>query len=259
MPVRFVSGARGSETLNASSPPKEDKRAKVKVLQENIWSHNDVYVDEKPTKGAFVETMIVEQKSKLHNSCVLVSLCTTHCQTFGLKGMRGGILGLGGVGHMWEVAESLDYIINTMLASHPLEPYLSLLKLDGKLILIWSSTTLCNLLAPCCLRRLSPPQSSHPLPLIATIGMSALTVSLPAKKYEENRLRNKMIQDKPTTSDDSMGIPLRVEMSVIVKANVQGTIQAIIDALKTLNSAQVLVNVVHVGVGPLSQYDVDLA
>ena len=29
-----------------------------------------------------------------------------------------------------------------------------------------------------------------------------------------------MIQDKPTNSDDSMDVPLRVEMSVIVKANV---------------------------------------
>ncbi|WVZ08223.1 hypothetical protein V8G54_021569 [Vigna mungo] len=79
------------------------------------------------------------------------------------------------------------------------------------------------------------------------------------KKYEENRLRNKMIQDKPTTSDDSMEVPVRVEMPVIVKADVQGTVQAVTDALKTLNSAQVLVNVVHVGVGPLSQSDVDLA
>ncbi|ESW35270.1 hypothetical protein PHAVU_001G220900 [Phaseolus vulgaris] len=79
------------------------------------------------------------------------------------------------------------------------------------------------------------------------------------RKYEENRLKNKMIEDKPTTSDDSMEVPLRVELPVIVKADVQGTVQAVTDALKTLNSAQVLVNVVHVGVGPLSQSDVDLA
>jgi len=59
------------------------------------------------------------------------------------------------------------------------------------------------------------------------------------RKYEENRLKNKMIEDKPTTSDDSMEVPLRVELPVIVKADVQGTVQAVTDALKTLNSAQV--------------------
>lgn len=79
------------------------------------------------------------------------------------------------------------------------------------------------------------------------------------KKFEEDRLRNKMVLDTPTTSDDSEGVPLRVEMPVIVKADVQGTVQAVTDALTTLNSPQVSVNIVHVGVGPLSQSDVDLA
>lgn len=100
---------------------------------------------------------------------------------FGLKksGLRGGILGLGGVGHMGvklakalghhvtvisssnkkreealdhlgadeylvgsdeaqmqQAFDSLDYIIDTIPAFHPLEPYLSLLKLDGKLIML---------------------------------------------------------------------------------------------------------------------------
>ncbi|MQM14244.1 hypothetical protein Taro_047174 [Colocasia esculenta] len=99
---------------------------------------------------------------------------------FGLTepGLRGGILGLGGVGHMGikiakamghhvtvisssnkkraealehlradayvvssdaarmaAAAETLDYIIDTVPVFHPLEPYLSLLKLDGKIIL----------------------------------------------------------------------------------------------------------------------------
>ncbi|XVF13026.1 hypothetical protein REPUB_Repub08aG0171900 [Reevesia pubescens] len=48
-------------------------------------------------------------------------------------------------------------------------------------------------------------------------------------------------------------------MPIVVKADVQGTVQAVTDALKTLNSPQVFVNVVHVGVGPVSQSDVDLA
>lgn len=99
---------------------------------------------------------------------------------FGLNksGLRGGILGLGGVGHMGvkiakamghhvtvisssdkkrkeaiddlgadeyvvssnaekmqELSDSLDYIIDTIPVFHPLEPYLPLLTLNGKLIL----------------------------------------------------------------------------------------------------------------------------
>ena len=35
-----------------------------------------------------------------------------------------------------EAAESLDYILDTILVSHPLEPYLALLKTNGKLVLL---------------------------------------------------------------------------------------------------------------------------
>ncbi|CAM8914039.1 hypothetical protein QQ045_033312 [Rhodiola kirilowii] len=37
---------------------------------------------------------------------------------------------------MQEAADSLDYIINTVPVNHPLEPYISLLKLDGKIIML---------------------------------------------------------------------------------------------------------------------------
>lgn len=37
---------------------------------------------------------------------------------------------------MQKAADQLDYIIDTVPVVHPLEPYLSLLKLDGKLILM---------------------------------------------------------------------------------------------------------------------------
>ncbi|XP_044509117.1 cinnamyl alcohol dehydrogenase 1-like [Mangifera indica] len=157
-----------------------------------IWSYNDVYTDGRPTQGGFAESMIVDQKfivkipegmapeqaAPLLCAGVTVYSPLSH---FGLKqsGLRGGILGLGGVGHMGvkiakamghhvtvisssdkkraealdhlgadrylissdatqmqEAADSLDYIIDTVPAFHPLEPYLSLLKLDGKLILL---------------------------------------------------------------------------------------------------------------------------
>lgn len=100
---------------------------------------------------------------------------------FGLNksGLRGAIVGLGGVGHMGvkiakamghhvtvvsssdkkreeamdhlgadaylissdvvkmqEAVDSLDYILDTVPVHHPLEPYLSLLKVDGKLVLM---------------------------------------------------------------------------------------------------------------------------
>lgn len=79
------------------------------------------------------------------------------------------------------------------------------------------------------------------------------------KKHEKNRLM-KVDEEKIDTLDSSEEEgPKRVEMPVIVKADVQGTVQAVTDSLKSLNSPQVFVNVVHVGVGPISQSDVDLA
>ncbi|XP_057460051.1 uncharacterized protein LOC130750458 isoform X2 [Actinidia eriantha] len=80
------------------------------------------------------------------------------------------------------------------------------------------------------------------------------------KKLEKDRLR-KMDEDKTEMLDDdpSTEVPKRVEMPIIVKADVQGTVQAVTDTLKSLNSPQVFVNVVHGGVGPISQSDVDLA
>lgn len=122
--------------------------------------------------------MAVEQAAPLLCAGVTVYSPLKH---FGLKqsGLRGGILGLGGVGHMGvkiakamghhvtvisssdkkrdeallhlgaddyvvgsdpsrmqELADSLDYIIDTIPVFHPLEPYLALLKVDGKLILM---------------------------------------------------------------------------------------------------------------------------
>ncbi|KAH9619219.1 hypothetical protein KSS87_007795 [Heliosperma pusillum] len=78
------------------------------------------------------------------------------------------------------------------------------------------------------------------------------------KKLEKDRLlktEEERLQDASPSEEESQ----RVEMPVIVKADVQGTVQAVTDALRTLNSPQVFVNVVHVGVGPVSQSDVDLA
>ncbi|XP_030472600.1 probable cinnamyl alcohol dehydrogenase [Syzygium oleosum] len=169
-----------------------------------IWSYNDVYTDGKPTQGGFAGEMVVHQKFLVKIPDGMTSeqaaplLCAgvtvySPLNHFGLKqsGMRGGILGLGGVGHMGvkiakamghhvtvisssdrkreealdhlgadaylvssdetgmkEAADSLDYIIDTVPVFHPLEPYLSLLKLDGKLILLGVINTPLQFLTP---------------------------------------------------------------------------------------------------------------
>ncbi|KAJ6803998.1 putative cinnamyl alcohol dehydrogenase 2 [Iris pallida] len=157
-----------------------------------IWSYNDVYADGTPTQGGFASHMIVDQKFVVKIPLGLAPeqaaplLCAgvtvySPLKHFGLagSGLRGGVLGLGGVGHMGvriakamghrvtvissserkraeavdhlgadaylvsgdeeemrTAFDSLDYIIDTVPVLHPLEPYLSLLKVHGKLILM---------------------------------------------------------------------------------------------------------------------------
>ncbi|XP_006661432.1 translation initiation factor IF-2 isoform X1 [Oryza brachyantha] len=78
------------------------------------------------------------------------------------------------------------------------------------------------------------------------------------KKQEKDRLQ-KIDEDMTEEAEVGEETPERVEMPVIVKADVQGSVQAVTDALRSLNSPQVFVNIVHVGVGPISQHDIDLA
>lgn len=78
------------------------------------------------------------------------------------------------------------------------------------------------------------------------------------KKQEKDRLR-KIDEDMTEEAEVADETPERVEMPIIVKADVQGSVQAVTDALRSLNSPQVFVNIVHVGVGPVSEHDIDLA
>ncbi|KAI6678027.1 hypothetical protein NL676_038823 [Syzygium grande] len=159
-----------------------------------IWSYNDVYTDGKPTQGGFAGEMVVHQKFlvKIPDGMTSEQAAPLLCRGgHGQSGLRGGILGLGGVGHMGvkiakamghhvtvisssdrkreealdhlgtdaylvssdetgmkEAGDSLDYIIDTVPVFHPLEPYLSLLKLDGKLILLGVINTPLQFLTP---------------------------------------------------------------------------------------------------------------
>ncbi|KAL2457782.1 Cinnamyl alcohol dehydrogenase 4 [Forsythia ovata] len=169
-----------------------------------IWSYNDVYTDGNPTQGGFASATVVNQKFvvKIPDGMAPEQAAPLLCagvtvysplHHFGLKqsGLRGGILGLGGVGHMGvkiakamghhvtvisssnkkreealehlgadeylvssdssrmqEVVDSLDYIIDTIPVFHHLEPYLSLLKVDGKLILMGVINTPLQFITP---------------------------------------------------------------------------------------------------------------
>ncbi|PIA27075.1 hypothetical protein AQUCO_08300043v1 [Aquilegia coerulea] len=157
-----------------------------------IWSYNDVYTDGKPTQGGFSGAMVVDQKFvvKIPEGLAAEQAAPLLCagltvysplRHFNLNkpGLKGAILGLGGVGHMGvkvakamghhvtvisssnkkkveamddlgadaylvstdsdhmlQAMDRLDYILDTVPVAHPLEPYLSLLKVDGRLIIM---------------------------------------------------------------------------------------------------------------------------
>ncbi|XP_033142033.1 translation initiation factor IF-2-like isoform X1 [Brassica rapa] len=78
------------------------------------------------------------------------------------------------------------------------------------------------------------------------------------RKYERDRLlkaeedRIAELEKREAESEEGFG---RVELPIIVKSDVQGTAQAVSDALRTLNSPQVFVNIVQSGVGAIFQSD----
>ncbi|KAL6220374.1 hypothetical protein ACLB2K_008130 [Fragaria x ananassa] len=128
-----------------------------------IFTINGTNKDGSPTHGGFSSAMVVHQRfvvripGKLAPEQAAPLLCAGVTAYSPLKQfmgsnrvVRGGILGLGGVGHfgtdafivssneaeMEGAASGLDYILDTVPAFHPLHPYLSLLKVDGKLIVV---------------------------------------------------------------------------------------------------------------------------
>ncbi|XP_078443674.1 cinnamyl alcohol dehydrogenase 5 [Wolffia australiana] len=156
-----------------------------------IWSYNDVYLDGTPTHGGFSTAMVVNHRFVVKVPTAIAAekaaplLCAgvtvfSPLRHLGLTsaGRHGGVLGLGGVGHLAvklakamghsvtvissssekreealsrlgadafllstaagaiaAAAGTLDYVIDTAPAVHPLEPLLGLLKVDGKLVL----------------------------------------------------------------------------------------------------------------------------
>ncbi|KAL0845486.1 hypothetical protein Bca101_018732 [Brassica carinata] len=78
------------------------------------------------------------------------------------------------------------------------------------------------------------------------------------RKYERDRLLKaeeaRIAELEKREAESEKGL-LRVELPIVVKSDVQGTAQAVSDALRTLNSPQVFVNIVYSGVGAVFQSD----
>ncbi|GMH23624.1 hypothetical protein Nepgr_025467 [Nepenthes gracilis] len=194
--VGFIVGC-----CRACNPCESDEE---QYCKKKIWTYNDVYTDGKPTQGGFSAAMVVDQKfvvkipDGMDPEQAAPLLCAgltvySPLKHFGLSrsGLRGGILGLGGVGHMGvqiakamghhvtvisssdkkreealahlgadgylvssdasrmnELAGSLDYILDTVPAFHPLEPSLGLLKLNGRLIVLGVVNTPLQFMSP---------------------------------------------------------------------------------------------------------------
>jgi len=84
---------------------------------------------------------------------------------------------------------------------------------------------------------------------------------LAEERSEETRLEE-LGADKPVTLEsifDSIGEGEKKQLNLIVKADVQGSIEAIIDSLKKIPSQKVEVNFILTGVGPVTENDVLLA
>ncbi|PIA64869.1 hypothetical protein AQUCO_00100382v1 [Aquilegia coerulea] len=104
------------------------------------------------------------------------------------------------------------------------------------------------------------PMAGDDIIVVESEGRARMLSEGRKKKLDQDRLKKideGRIEEIPDESEEDK--PVRVEFPIIVKADVQGTVQAVTDALITLNSPQVYVNVVHVGAGTISQHDVDLA
>ncbi|KAI3966692.1 hypothetical protein MKW92_019211 [Papaver armeniacum] len=110
------------------------------------------------------------------------------------------------------------------------------------------------------------PMAGDDIVVVDSEDRARMLSSARTKKKNQDRL-HKIEEGRIDARDEEEGEgeeeedekPQRIDLPIIVKGDVQGTVQAVTDALMNLNSAQVTVDIVHVGVGPISQSDVDLA
>ena len=82
-------------------------------------------------------------------------------------------------------------------------------------------------------------------------------------KYRQEKLKEKeILKNSRTTLEElysKMNETGRVTLNVIVKGDVRGTIDAIVEALRKLSNEQVEIQIIHSGVGAITETDVNLA
>ncbi|KAK7815068.1 putative cinnamyl alcohol dehydrogenase 7/8 [Quercus suber] len=124
-----------------------------------IFTYNGTYKDGRPTQGGFSSAMVVHQKSDkvvkagilglggVGHLGVLIAKAMGHHVTVISSSDKKRVEALEHLGaddflvssnsaEMEQAVNSLDYILDTVPAVHPLQSYLSLLNVDGKLILV---------------------------------------------------------------------------------------------------------------------------
>jgi len=94
----------------------------------------------------------------------------------------------------------------------------------------------------------------------------ALAAEKDAKQVSEHRLQQQRAKSLATTSRlsleklyEQMTEGEVKDLNIIIKADVQGSIEAIAEALKKLSTDEVKVNIIHSGVGSILESDVSLA
>ena len=83
-------------------------------------------------------------------------------------------------------------------------------------------------------------------------------------KYRQEKLKEKEILKNARTTLEELYSKMnetgnRVTLNVIVKGDVRGTIDAIVEALRKLSNDQVEIQIIHSGVGAITETDVNLA
>ncbi|CAN1276635.1 Probable cinnamyl alcohol dehydrogenase [Linum perenne] len=193
-----------------------------------IWSYNDVYTDGNPTQGGFAESMVVDQKFVVkipegmspEQAAPLLCAGVTIYSPLNHFGLKKRVKIAKAMGHhvtvisssdkkkvealdhlgadnylvssdsatMEQAADSFDYIIDTVPVNHPLEPYLSLLKVDGKLILMGVINT--------------PLQFISPMVMLEDEGLSSMIevikmdyVNTAFERLEKNDVRYRFVVD----------------------------------------------------------------
>ncbi|KAF2302112.1 hypothetical protein GH714_032826 [Hevea brasiliensis] len=118
---------------------------------ERILTYNAIDKDGRITQGGFSSAMVVNQRWSWSLRCDYCkgNGASCDCNKLFSKKREEALEHLGAdaflvssnADEMEKAANSLDYILDTVPAGHPLDSYLSLLKVDGKVIIVGAAPT----------------------------------------------------------------------------------------------------------------------